>query len=361
MNTGKHLRATLRAPRRRCFLFSCAFTCLCAVLSQSVLAQIKAPKPGTGYYKKTQEYLKKVRLSESLPCGWVVETPAYVVHSTISKEYTVAAAIHLWRFRDAFQSIFRGEYKDQRKPVAYGFATEAEYLKFSPMSKGTQGRFLGKPQGNTRLKDLAWFSTPPGETDFYKTDITIVQHEATHQLLDAYTDNPKIPKWFHEGCATFFETWDADRKNQENILSGLNSNYALGICLTYPDQEPAPLLRSYWISPRRLLNLDIEYRPEFTPIQVQPPGAKKDLFDFKAQMTQQQEYNESWCALTFFVDHKKGQEIFKLLVKRFHEGASLADIRKQYYDETFLGSFEKEWCKFIETKVLVKWELPTVG
>jgi len=166
---------------------------LVPLCQSSSLAATSAPKPGSPFDRQMKNLLPKVKASEALPQGWVVETPTHVLHSTVSKEYTAAAAVHLSRFDRLFRSIFQGDYKDLRKPVAYAFATEDEYLKFSPSSNGTQGRFLRKPEGKNVLKDLAWFCTPPGEKDFYKTDLKVVQHEATHQLLDAYTDNPGIP------------------------------------------------------------------------------------------------------------------------------------------------------------------------
>lgn len=322
-------------------------------------AQTQAPRKGKEA-ERLKGLLKQVKASTVLPDGWTVETPSHVLHSTVSRDYTATAALHLWRFDRHFRTIFRGEFKDRRKPVAYAFATEEEYLRFSPDSAGTQGRFRWEQSGKEIVKDLAWFSTPHGEADFYKTEFEVVQHEATHQLLDAYTGNPRVPKWFHEGCATFFESWDLDRKNEDNFLSGLKSHYSLGISLTFPNQKPAPPLGSYWISPRDLLNLDHE---PAGPIRRPPPKKRKDQpLDFQEQMQKQQEYNQSWCAITFFINHRKGQEVFKLFIEAFREPSTdLAAIRKKYYTEEFVTSFQKEWYKFIEAKVLGSWNVATVG
>ena len=286
----------------------------------------------------------------------MVETDTHVLHSTLSKEYTAATAAHLQRFDTVFRKIFGGQYKDRKKPTAYAFATEEEYLRFSPEAKGTQGRFLQKQEGKTWVKNLAWFSTPPGENDFYKTDIGVVQHEATHQLLDAYTGNPRVPKWFDEGCASFFESWDLDRKNEENILSGLDGDYARGISLTYPSRDCPRPLASYWIPYEKLLLLDHVPPPIFT-LSVGKDAASQ----FASQMPRKQEYNEAWCAMTFLIHHKKGQEVFKKLVNAFREGDDLGKVKKKYYSETFLTTFRDEWYKFIESEILPRWELPTVG
>ncbi len=346
--------------RKRLLILSCALL-LGVILQGRAAAQAKAPKPGSRQDREVKAYLKAVRPSSALSPGWMVETESYVLHSTISKEYTAAAAFYLGRFQAVFRSIFWGEFKDTRKPVAYAFATEKEYLKFSPRSAGTQGRFLTEGIGRAAKKDLAWYSTPLGERDFFKSEVGVLQHEATHQLIDAYTGNQSVPTWFHEGCATFFESWDLEKKNPENILSGLKGRYALGTSLSYPTQDHAPPLAEFWIQPRDLLVLDHRKVPVFPPIPREPVKKRSFDADFREHMRLQQEYNEAWCAMTFLIDHKKGQEVFKLFVREFREGKNFEAIRKKYYDENFLGSFEREWSKFIETKVLGKWELPTVG
>lgn len=53
--------------------------------------------------------------------------------------------------------------------------------------------------------------------------------------------------------------------------------------------------------------------------------------------------------------------MFIRFVGAFREGSDLARIRSQYYTEEFLRTFEKAWCKFIEDKVLGKWEMDIVG
>jgi hypothetical protein len=137
-------------------------------------AQTRAPKAGDKDDKLYQKLLATVQTSSTLKKGWFVSGPTYDVHSTISREYTAMAAVHLDKFHRRFTSIFREPFKDSRKPVAYGFATEKEYLEFSPGSKGTQGRFLVMHDNKGIKKDLAWFALPPGETDFYQTDYGVV-------------------------------------------------------------------------------------------------------------------------------------------------------------------------------------------
>ena len=344
----------LSRPAVRVLVGTCVLSCL-LLLAPRADAETRPPRQGTDDYRLLQRLLKEATPSSVLEGGWTVEGPTHVVHSTISKEYAAFAAVHLSKFHKRFVSIFRETFKDTKKPIAYAFPTEKEYLAFSPESKGTQGRFMVRGGKDGLKKDLAWFSTPPGEKDFYKTDYGVVQHEATHQLLDAYTDNQSIPVWFHEGCATFFESWNLDESNAKNILSGASERYALGVCLTYPRQKPAPPLAEYWIGPRKLLLLERLERPG--------PGGKagdKDR-EFKAQMVIQQQYNEAWCAMTFFIDHDVGREVFGLFVGAFRDGKHLSDIQSTYYKEEFLSSFEREWYKFIEKKVIGKWEMPTVG
>jgi hypothetical protein len=320
----------------------------------------QAPKPGSYWDREIKACLKKVKTSTAITCRWMVDTPTLVLHSTLSKEYTAAAMVHLQRFDKLFLSIFKGKYKDASKQIAYAFATEEEYLSFSPEAKGSQGRFLWEPKGKTVVKNLAWFSTPPGENDFYKTDFGVVQHEATHQLLYAYTGNPHVPKWFDEGCATFFESWDLEKSNKENLLSGLAGDYARGISLSFPREESPPPLASHWISHDNLLLLD--HLPKPPGFIVLPPGGKTDLAaEFASEMRSRQEYNEAWCALTFFINNDQGQKIFNLLVKSFRDGDDLAKIQKKYYSDEFLTTFRTEWHKFIKDQILPKWELPTVG
>jgi hypothetical protein len=168
--------------------------------------------------------------------------------------------------------------------------------------------------------------------------------------------NPRVPKWFDEGCATFFESWDLDRKNEENILSGLDGDYARGISLTYPAMDGPPPLAAYWIPPEKLLLLD-HVSPPILTLWVGNDAESQ----FASRMPRLQEYNEAWCAMTFLIHNKKGQEVFKKLVNAFREGDDLGKVRKKYYSETFLASFQDEWFKFIESEILPRWKLPTVG
>lgn len=78
-----------------------------------VLAQTKPPKSGTKDFKLYQELLTTAKRSKTLKGGWVVETPTHVVHSTISTEYSAAAAVHLYRFHKRFVTIFREEIQGQ--------------------------------------------------------------------------------------------------------------------------------------------------------------------------------------------------------------------------------------------------------
>lgn len=323
--------------------------------------QTQAPEPGSKWDKETKRYLKLVKPSTATHCRWMVETHTHILHSTLSKEYTAAAAVHLQRFDQVFRRIFGGPYKDVKKPTAYAFATETEYLRFSPEAKGTQGRFLRREEGRTVVKNLAWFSMPAGEEEFYETDIGVVQHEATHQLLDAYTGNRRIPKWFDEGCATFFESWDLDKPNEDNFLSGLAGDYARGISFTYPMSDRPPPLASFWIPAEKLLLLDNVPEPTGPFLRVPDTGKKDIAKEFSSQMLRLQEYNQVWCAMTFLIQHPIGQQFFKKLVSAFREGDDLEKVRKRYYTEEFLTSFRTEWYKFIESKVLPRWELPTVG
>jgi hypothetical protein len=321
-------------------------------------AQTKPPRSGSKDFKLYQSLVKSAKSSERLNGGWVVESPTHVVHSTISKEYTAAAAVHLHRFHRRFVSIFREEFKDTRKPVAYAFATNEEYLKFSPESKGSWGRFRTEYNGKTLVKDLAWYSLPEGEKDFYKTEFEVVQHEAAHQLLDAYTDNQGIPRWFHEGLATFFESWDLDQDNDRNILSGVAGRRGTGVCLAYPDQ-PAPLLREFWIDLRTLLSAQ-----DFQVFHSGPrkwPPVKDEVRDFKEQMVTEVQYNQAWSVLAFLIDNEVGREQFVRLVGAFRAGDGLDAIQNKIFTEKFLSDFEQAWHKFIKKKVLGKRELQTVG
>lgn len=350
------MKAIFRAAAFLLFALFPAF-----LVSRDACAETKPFQPGSKDYKLYQDLLKKVKPSDKLKEGWFVEGPTYRVHSTISQEYTAAAAVHLDRFYRRFKSIFREEFKDLRKPIAFGFATEAQYFEFDKSAKGqgTQGRFSVRMTDKGLEKNLAWFSTPIGEKDFYKTDFGVVQHEATHQLLDAYTDNQGIPRWFHEGSASFFESWDLDQDNAKNILSGLSGRYGMGICLSYPRQKPAPVLIEYWIEPRKLLSAQQFEELDEGPRQWPP---KKDAaLDFKKHMITMEQYNEAWCTLAFFIDNPVGRQVFTQFVSAFRENSGLEDIKAKLYTEEFLKSFEKEWSKFIEKKVLGKWEMQTVG
>ena len=242
---------------------------------------------------------------------------------------------------------------------AYGFATKEQYLKFSPGAEGSQGRFRRAGVGPGAEKDLAWFSTPPGEKDFFKTDFGVVQHEVVHQLLDAYTDNCRLPFWFSEGCATFFESWDLGRPLRENMLSGIGGRYSATVCASFPEQKGEVPLARYWFEGDRLLNLDP--RPTRGPV-IRDPRARNPLAALKDMLPLQQQYSESWCAMTFLVhDNNAGGLFLSTLIKAFREGKDLASIRNEHYTPRFVDDFQQAWYRFIKEKVLKKSKLRTVG
>jgi hypothetical protein len=137
----------------------------------------------------------------------------------------------------------------------------------------------------------------------------------------------------------------------------MDDRYALGVCLSYPRQKPAPVLAEYWLDPRKILSLEhLEKMPEAPGDASPDPGS-----DLKASLLIQQQYNESWCAMTFLVDNEVGKKVFGLFIEAFRNGRNLSSIKSEYYNEQFLRSFETAWYQFIEKKVLNKWRLPTVG
>jgi hypothetical protein len=314
-------------------------------LEPGASAGTKPPRPGTDDYRLPAAPQEATGSSSSRAAG---RSKGHHRPSTISKGTPLSPPCTSRSSTSALHLDLPRAFKDTQKPVAYAFPTEKEYLAFSPHSKGTQGRFMVRLESGALKKDLAWFSTPPGEKDFYKTDYGVVQHEATHQLLDAYTNNQSIPVWFHEGCATFFESWNLDESNSKNILSGASEHLRprrlphspgearTSACRVLDRSPEAPLPRAPG-APR--------------PGDKQAPGAAGRDLRFKAGSVIPAAYNEAWCAMTFFIDHDVGREVFALSSTH----SAMAEAPLGHPVEVLHGRIPllvpAEWYKFIEKKV----------
>lgn len=278
---------------------------------------------------------KRVNKSPKLRGGFVFEGKYYTVHSDISADYTIAAAHHLDSFYKGFVEVFPLSFKEfkGKRPrfEAFAFSTEEAYLKFAPGSAGTWGRYSGAE------KNVAWYSIPPGETEFYATDFEVVQHEATHQLLHAYTGNAKIPSLFHEMVATFFEQWDLRKgKKAANRSAGVFGPRGTGVRLSFPHQTPTPPLKAYWINSRRLLLLD------------------DDAFKARGdEMVLRQHYDEAWCLMTYLVNGRGAPRQFLTpVLLALRDGADYDRLKKDVYSRVDFNSLEREWYNFIKTHVL---------
>ncbi|MCX7935263.1 MAG: hypothetical protein N3A66_08405 [Planctomycetota bacterium] len=199
---------------------------IAALLAGLGLATAKAENgaehmPGTVPWSWSEAEIKKIdalekKIKQDEKGYWTYSKDNYVIKSAISARFTAEIALYMEIFFKVFPKIFEvpplGEmlcklevfvHKDRG---AYLAATGAP-----PWSGGVHiaDFYAGRPL--LQVHTFPWRAerSQNREVNFIDNfNRGVLQHEGAHALFQKFACRRKIPVFFNEGCATYFETWD---------------------------------------------------------------------------------------------------------------------------------------------------------
>ena len=146
---------------------------------------------------------------------WQVQLTSYLVRTDISEEMALTLAVKMDEFYRRFTAIFVGPFRIRARPELYGLKDQKSFHSAFDRWSGGRMRVRGWSAGMFAYvgNRYALFGCARGgEERLYKT----LFHEGAHHLLYFYIGT-KFPRWFNEGVATNFETWDVAFSSERNV------------------------------------------------------------------------------------------------------------------------------------------------
>lgn len=264
---------------------------------------------------------------------WEVMLDSYHVRTDVSRDYALATAVRMDEFYRDFSTVFTGAFRVRYRPQLYAMKDHASYLAAvsewaglkQDLPEWSAGLFLS---ANNRY--ALFGNAAPGEEKLHKT----LFHEGTHQLLHFYIGRP-FPRWFDEGTATNFETWDVrfsvDRNISEEIWRSSYSTYIYAMRKGLLKNPP----------------------PQKEPDLVALMSASDALWLKSEDPTCL--YAQAWCLINYVLSHGKAGEIwFNRLVTSFCSGRTAVFSKKD------LQSLNDEWQQYILRFIIPHFEYSRV-
>ena len=145
---------------------------------------------------------------------WEVGAYKYRVRTMISAECALETAIVMDRFYDEVSDIFGSRFHDSLQTTLYLFPDQESYAAFLASKHADVGFSSGMYIPEEHILAVCGGGDERGRRE-------ILFHEATHQILHAYTVKNALPVWFNEGMATNFQSWDVTKSRAENLRSAV--------------------------------------------------------------------------------------------------------------------------------------------
>jgi len=247
----------------------------------------------------------------------------YVIKTDIDEQFAAEAAVYMNRFYDAFRSFFKPKPKVSTVPAVYFFKNRETYKtyvkKFDSDKLLNAGGFYRSRRGKSEL--FCWHNRPG--TGFRGFPKQVVRHEGAHQLLNYILGTRRIPIWYNEGVATFFEGWNVEKPREWNLanLENTNTRFAV-IRRTFGTKE----------------FLDLHYLVKLNSKTWVPDDfGKKTLLH----------YAEVQSFMTFLLVSKDGRKFFTVIFKAVAQGKDPSKMLSR----KVLDSAQRAWYKNIEERI----------
>ncbi len=178
-----------------------------------------------------KDMLKDVKTKED--GSFEYEGPTWIIRTFHTPRFTVQVSQYMEMFSDIFSVAFQfqkeSELKDI-KPILTVYPNESAYQRVVEL-RGSAGVFYVPPYKISPSKQLidfklmlaTYYVSVEKEPSFdKKAPLGIIQHEATHCLLQKVFGPKKIPDWLTEGAATYYESWDIRKKVSDDDAATSN-------------------------------------------------------------------------------------------------------------------------------------------
>ena len=254
------------------------------------LGEAERQKLARRYVRKAGEY-------------WQVQLASYLVRTDISEQNALALAVKMDEFYRKFTRVFVGPFRTRARPELFVLKDTAAYQ--STIWTWSEGR-MSAPGWSAGMfayvgHRYALFGCAKwGDERLYKT----LFHEGTHHLLRFYI-GVEFPRWFNEGVATNFETWDVDFSSERNVYEEI------------------------WRSER------VGYLYGMATGKIKGMEAKPDLIALMASGDEQwldsasphPLYAQAWGFVNFLLSSgATGQRNFNVLIRAFRSGQQLRKV-----------------------------------
>jgi hypothetical protein len=255
---------------------------------------------------------------------YTVRIGGYVIKSNVDEQFTAEAAIYMYRFSRAFRRLFKPAPKLKTTPIVHLFKDRSSFQayvreRFKDDKLALAGGFYMGGAGRSEL--FCWHARPgKGFAAFPKETL---QHEGAHQLLSYILGTHKIPIWFNEGVATFFEGWNVAESFEENIAR-LNRTH----------QRFSTIQRTYGTPAFN----DLTHLVQLTPKTWIP-----DNFGDKTKL----HYAQAESFMTFLMISGNGRRFFAEIFNAVAQGR---DVRRMLNRKT-LDSAQRAWYADIERRI----------
>jgi hypothetical protein len=255
---------------------------------------------------------------------FTIRTSRYVIKSDVDEAFTAEATLYMADFYKAFRSFFKPPPRLRAVPTVYllrdrkSFHAFCDQRDFPEQLKGSGGFYYG----GARSSELVLWHNRPG-TGFGGFPKQAIRHEGAHQLLSYIIGTHRIPIWYNEGVATFFESWDVGKPWKENLehLQATHSRFPR-IIRTFGTEN--------FIDLHHLMQLT---RKTWVPDKFGPVTA--------------QHYAEVQSFMTFLLVSKKGRTFFAMIFRCVAAGQNPADRMSR----KLIASAQRAWYKDIERRI----------
>ncbi|MFW6159020.1 MAG: hypothetical protein ACOC8E_06645 [Planctomycetota bacterium] len=263
-----------------------------------------------------------VRESEGF---FVVRHEPYLIKTDVDARMAAEAALYMRRFHDAFRSFIKPEPKLDATPVVYLFKDRATYQEAVRRRGHLQlARAGGGYVGGDDRSELFTYQSHPGK-GFAAYPKEVLRHEGAHQLLAYVLGGARIPVWYDEGVATFFEGWQVEKSVEQNLKR---------LRLVHP---AFPRIRKTYGTPKFK---DLIYVMNLTHRTWVP--------DEYGEVTEQH-YAEVESFMTFLLLSPKGRRFFAALFKVIARGEDPVHV----LSGPAIRNAQKAWYKDIERRIKV--------
>ncbi len=149
---------------------------------------------------------------------FMLETENFKCKTPVDRRWTAELSLYMEVFYTKFRKLVPYSERVKIKPTIEVLSDEETYReRFNKHGRGHY-RYNKNQQGRwSKFHVYTYIDGPKARTDFSSFYHPILQHEATHILLQKIFGNMSLPIWFDEGFANLFQFWDIKQSVQTNL------------------------------------------------------------------------------------------------------------------------------------------------